>query len=142
MMTVGVETTQAVAAQPAHELALVRADTFWARALGCLGERELSPARALWLKPCWCVHTFGMRFSIGVFFIDESGAIVKTLAQLDPNRMALCWRATSVIETAAFAYSQTNTMKVAVMQALARAQSSQTPTRSLDKSCSTAPRRQ
>jgi uncharacterized membrane protein (UPF0127 family) len=59
-----------------------------------------------------------MRFSIGLFFIDKHGAIVKTISQLKPNRIALCWQARSVVETAAFESDRTEEMKVAVRQAL------------------------
>jgi uncharacterized membrane protein (UPF0127 family) len=103
-----------------HELTLVRAETFFARALGFLGKRALLPTQALWLKPCLCVHTFGMRFSIAVFFIDKQGVVIKTIAKLKPNRIALCWRAASVVETAAFANEQTDAMKCAVMRVLAQ----------------------
>ena len=100
------------------ELVLVQADTFFARLLGLLGKRTLEPSHALWLKPCSGVHTFGLRFSIGVFFIDQHGVVLKTVAQLKPNRIVLCWRAKSVVETAAFQISQTEEMKAAVMRVL------------------------
>ena len=104
--------------EPKYALVLKRADTAWERLLGLLGKRTLAPKYALWLHPCLGVHTFGMRFSIGVFFIDKHGVIVKTTAQLKPNRIALCWQARSVVETAAFKSDQTEEMKFAVLQAL------------------------
>ena len=104
--------------EPTYALFLERADTTWRRLLGLLGKRTLAPTYALWLHPCSGVHTFGMRFSIGLFFIDKHGAIVKTISQLKPNRIALCWQARSVVETAAFESDRTEEMKVAVRQAL------------------------
>ena len=101
-----------------HELFLVQADTFIARLLGLLGKRTIEPSHALWLKPCSGVHTFGMQFSIGVFFIDKHGVIVKTIAQLKPNRIALCWQAKSVVETAAFEKDRTEEMKSALLREL------------------------
>ena len=109
--------------QPEQELVLVRANTFLARLLGLLGKRTISPTHALWLKPCSSVHTFGMRCSIGVFFIDKKGAVVKTIAQLKPNRIALSSQAASVIETAAFANERTDAITRAVIRALAQVQS-------------------
>ena len=106
-----------------HELFLVQADTFIARLLGLLGKRTIEPSHALWLKPCSGVHTFGLRFPIGVFFIDQQGVVVKTLAQLKPNRIVLCWQAKSVVETAAFEIDQTEKMKSAVMRVLTEYQS-------------------
>jgi len=104
--------------EPKYALFLERADTAWERLLGLLGKRTLAPRYALWLHPCLGVHTFGMRFSIGVFFIDKHGVIVKTIAQLKPNRIALCWQARSVVETAAFESDRTEEMKFAVLQVL------------------------
>jgi uncharacterized membrane protein (UPF0127 family) len=119
----GVQTQRLITQQPEQELAIVRADTFWARLLGLLGKRTISPTHALWLIPCSIVHTFAMRCSIGVFFIDKKGVVIKTIAQLKPNRMAFCWQARSVIETAAFANQQADAMTLAAMRALAQAQS-------------------
>ena len=109
--------------EPKYAFFLERADSAWRRLLGLLGKRTLAPRYALWIHPCLGVHTFGMRFSIGVFFIDRHGVIVKTICQLKPNRIALCWQARSVVETAAFANQQTAAMTIEVMRALARDQS-------------------
>jgi uncharacterized membrane protein (UPF0127 family) len=104
--------------EPKYALFLERADTTWGRLRGLLGKHTLAPTYALWLHPCSGVHTFGMRFSIGVFFVDKHGAIVKTIAQLKPNRVALCWQARSVVETTAFESDQIEEIKFAVLQAL------------------------
>ena len=104
------------------ELTLVRADTMFTRMLGLMGKRAMTPRQALWLKPCFAIHTVGMRFSLGVFFIDRRGAVVKAIARLQPNRFAVCWQATSVVETAAFANEQTDALSRAVMRAIAQLQ--------------------
>ena len=105
------------------KLNLARADTILTRTLGLLGKSAIAPSYALWLRPCSSVHTFGMRFSIGVFFINKQGVIVKTIARLQPNRFALCWQAKSVVETASFEIDQTAEMSAAVVQVLAQHQS-------------------
>ena len=107
---------------PTYEVALLIADTMFARLLGLLGQRAMAPGQALLLKPCFAVHTVGMRFSLGVFFIDKKGVVVKTIARLKPNRVAVCWRATAVVETAAFATEQTEALSLAVMRAIAQTQ--------------------
>jgi len=119
----GVETKRLITQPLEQELALVRADTFLAKVFGLLGKRTIAPTHALWLTPCSGIHTFGMRCSIGVFFIDKKGAVVKTIARLKPNRIAFCWQARSVVETAAFANQQTDAMTLAVMRALAQVRS-------------------
>ena len=104
--------------EPKYVLFLERADSAWRRLRGMLGKRTLAPTCALWLRPCSGVHTFGMRFSIGVFFIDKHGVIVKTISQLKPNRIALCWQARSVVETVAFEKDRIEEMKCTVQEAL------------------------
>jgi hypothetical protein len=104
--------------EPTYVFFLERADSAWRRLRGLLGKRTLAPTYALWLRPCSSIHTFGMRFSIGVFFIDKHGVIVKTISQLKPNRIALCWQARSVVETAAFESDRTEEMKCMVQRAL------------------------
>lgn len=105
-----------------YELTLLRADTIFARSRGLLGQHSMEPGQALWLTPCFAVHTIGMRFSIGVFFVDKQGVVVKTIARLRPNRFAVCWQARSVVETAAFNGEKTETLSRAVMRAIARLQ--------------------
>ena len=122
------------------KLILVRADTLLSRARGLLGQRAIASSTALWLKPCASVHTFGMQCPIGVFFIDQTGGVIKTLAELKPNRFAMAWQATSVVETAAFALGLKEVMEQAVIRLLAQAQLPQTQTHSLDKNCNTGRR--
>ena len=104
----------------AHKLSLVRADGFFRRLLGLIGQRTIEPSHALLLKPCSGVHTFGLRFSIGVFFIDKHGVIVKTIAQLKPNRIALCWQARPVVGKAAFKSGRRGAMKSGGLRVLAQ----------------------
>ncbi len=105
-----------------NDVTLLRADTMRLRMLGLLGKRAMAPRQALWLEPCFAIHTVGMRFSIGVFFIDKRGVVIKTIAQLKPNRVAMCWQAKSVVETAAFATEQTSALSRSVMRAIAQSQ--------------------
>ena len=112
-----------VTAEPKYVLFLERVDSAWGRLRGLLGQPTLAPTYALWLRPCSGVHTFGMRFSIGVFFIDKHGVIVKTISQLKPNRIALCWQARSVVETVAFEKDRIEEMKCTVQEALTQGQS-------------------
>ncbi len=107
---------------PECELTLVRADTMFTRLLGLLGKQAMAPRQALWLKPCFAIHSVGMRFPLGVFFIDNQGVVVKAIARLKPNRFAVCWQATSVVETAAFANEQTDERSLVVMRAIAQSQ--------------------
>ena len=122
------------------ELTLARG--WLARAVGWLIKREIQPCEALWLKPCAAIHTFGMRFALGVFFLDAQDRVIKVVPRLKPFSFALCFRASSVIETAAFHPQDAAVMVRRLEQALVRLQAPETRRRSLDKSYSTRRRRQ
>ena len=123
------------------KLKLEIAATWYARAKGLLGKRTMDPDQALWLKPCACIHTFGMHFSICVFFIDENERIIKTVSQLRPNRIAVCLRATSAIEMIATSDNDLEVRQRCVQQALVL-QSQEKPRRNLGRNYSTKqPRR-
>jgi uncharacterized protein len=71
-----------------------RASTFLQRLVGLLGRAHLPVGEALLIAPCNSVHTFFMRMSIDVAFLDADGVIVKQLDALPP------WRATAVYRRA------------------------------------------
>ena len=61
---------------------------FLGRLFGWLGKKKLpSPGQGLYLAPCRCVHTLGMRFSIDVVFLNHQGIILRTLT-LAPWRLS------------------------------------------------------
>lgn len=84
-----------------HGLHIIAAHRFQARLIGLLGRRALAPDQALWLAPCNNVHTFFMRFSIDVVFIDRAGVVLAIVAHLTPWRVAAAWRAHGCLELAA-----------------------------------------
>lgn len=53
-----------------------RASTWWARLVGLLGTPDLGADEALWLEPCRSVHTWGMRTTIDIAFLDDSGRVL------------------------------------------------------------------
>jgi len=64
------------------------ASSFSARLIGLLKHKELPPGEGLVIRPCNSVHTFGMRFTIDVLFLDEQGVIVDAWCQMPPNRVS------------------------------------------------------
>jgi uncharacterized membrane protein (UPF0127 family) len=56
---------------------------------------------ALLIPKCPAVHTFGMRFSLDLIWLDKSGGVVRIDRDVHARRMRACIRARSVIETAA-----------------------------------------
>lgn len=75
------------------------ADTPWKRMKGLLGRESLGPSEALIIKPCNSVHTFFMRFSIDILFIDKQNRVVKAISSLAPGHLtSICFAAAFVIE--------------------------------------------
>ena len=64
------------------------ANTAWTRLRGLIGRQALAEGDALWLRPCNGVHTFWMRFTIDVIYLDEHLRIVKLIKNLRPFRLA------------------------------------------------------
>lgn len=65
-----------------------RADSFYTRFRGLLGRSALSSDTGLLITPCSSVHTLGMRFPIGVIFLDDSYTICRLLPSMAPGRLS------------------------------------------------------
>jgi len=79
-----------------------KAHSLLRRMRGLLGRRELAPDQGLWLRPCRQVHTWFMRFSIDVVFLDQGLVVVALSRGLKPWRISpFHLRARSALELAA-----------------------------------------
>ncbi len=75
------------------------ADTLFTRMKGLLGRKDLPQGEALWIKPCFSVHTFFMKFPIDVLFLDKENQVIAVLSDLKPNRLTKLYpTAFSVLE--------------------------------------------
>jgi hypothetical protein len=78
------------------------ATTFRARLLG-LAHLDLEQAGAGLLIPrCSSVHTFGMRFALDLYFLGQDGAVIEVRHGVPGRRVAVCRRATAVVELPSF----------------------------------------
>ena len=68
------------------------ASTFLSRLVGLLGTTAIADGEGLWIVPCRCVHTLGMRTPIDVAFLDARGIVVGILEGLPPNRVGRIFR--------------------------------------------------
>lgn len=72
---------------------------FWPRLRGLLGTRigdpELMP---ILMERCKSIHTFGMRYSLDVAFINERGYVVRSQRKVVPGRHLRSRVAKSVLE--------------------------------------------
>ena len=85
------------------------ANSFFSRLKGLLGTSSLPVGEALLIRPCNSIHMFGMRYSIDVIFADDNGQVLKTVASLEPGRLAKCHDAKQVIELPCGALYASNT---------------------------------
>jgi len=63
-------------------------NTFFMRLIGLLNRNSLRKGEALILTPSNCIHSFFMRFTIDVIFLDKTGKIIKTLPSFKPFRLS------------------------------------------------------
>jgi len=66
------------------------AETFFSRLKGLLGSGGLPAGKALVIRPCNSVHTFGMRYPIDVVFADAQHRVVQTVADMGPGKVTFC----------------------------------------------------
>lgn len=88
------------------------ADTFLKRLIGLLRRKSLSQGEALILIPSNSIHSFFMRFSIDVLFLDKSGRVIKALVSLRPWRLTkVYFKAHLTIELPAGTIEKTSTQE-------------------------------
>ena len=68
------------------------------RLKGLLGRSGLEPGEGLLLSPASSIHTFFMRFSIDVVFLDKGLVVQKVARDVRPWRLAAARRARRVLE--------------------------------------------
>lgn len=74
------------------------AGTSHARRRGLLGLDKLNDGAGLWISACEAIHTFGMKIPLDVLFLDRELRVRKLVSNLSPWRIAVCVRASSVLE--------------------------------------------
>lgn len=74
------------------------ADTSATRNRGLLKHTGLAQGEGLWIVPTQGVHTFGMKFTIDVVYLNRARKILKIRPSMVRSRMSLCLSAHSVLE--------------------------------------------
>jgi uncharacterized membrane protein (UPF0127 family) len=74
------------------------ADSASKRKKGLLGREGLAPGGGVWICPCEAVHTFWMRFSIDLVYLDHKKRVRKLRCGVPPWRLSGCLLAHSVLE--------------------------------------------
>ena len=87
------------------------ADTSAKRRTGLLKHTELAPGEGLWIAPCESVHSFFMKFTIDVLYLDRGKKVRGLRPQMKPWRVSACLPAHSVLELPAGLIERTGTQK-------------------------------
>ena len=86
------------------------ADNIFTRMKGLLGKKELPKGAALWIKPCFSVHTFFMKFPIDVIFLNKNHLVIAAITDLYPNRLTRIYpQSFGVLELPSGTIAATNT---------------------------------
>lgn len=93
------------------------ADTAFKRMQGLLGKKEFKEGQALILKPCNSIHTFFLRFTIDVLFVDKHSKVIEAISCLKPFRLTrIYWLSVLAIELPAGIIQSTLTCKDDTLQ--------------------------
>jgi hypothetical protein len=87
------------------------ADSAPRRNKGLLGRKQLAPGEGLWIVPCEAVHTFAMKFSIDLVYLDRNHRIKKLTNAVPPWRISACLTAHSILELPAGVIRSTHTQR-------------------------------
>jgi uncharacterized membrane protein (UPF0127 family) len=85
------------------------ADSSESRRTGLLKHTGLSPGDGLWIVPCESVHSFFMKFTIDVLYLDRHHKVKKARPEMVPWRASACLTAHSVLELPAGTIARTGT---------------------------------
>jgi uncharacterized membrane protein (UPF0127 family) len=80
------------------------------RRRGLIGWASLAQGEGLLLPGTKTIHTFGMRFSIDVAFLDSDGRVIHLMERLKPSRVSpMVWRSAMVVEMPSGVLAKTGT---------------------------------
>ena len=80
-------------------ISLSIASDMWQRMSGLLFRAKLEPGEGLWIQNCRGIHTIGMRYPIGLYFLNQNRRVIRVDSSIQTMRFAWCQHADSVIET-------------------------------------------
>lgn len=80
------------------------------RRTGLLNHDSMPAGAAMIIAPCNAVHTIRMQFPIDIAFVSKEGQVLDVRYAVKPWRLAIALRAFAVIELAAGALTQAETV--------------------------------
>ena len=95
---------------------VIFAQTTLSRLKGLLFRPYFRKGEALIIKPCNSVHTFFMRFSIDLLFVDSENKVVKTYRGIKPFKVTpICFKSKFAIELPSGIVAATNTAEFDIL---------------------------
>lgn len=86
------------------------ARTFWSRFRGLMFTSEFRTGTALHIQPCQSIHTFFMKYSIDVLYLDSDYKVIAVEKSVRPGRFGRIHRkVSSVVELPIGKISETET---------------------------------
>jgi uncharacterized membrane protein (UPF0127 family) len=85
------------------------ANSLLKRMVGLLNRRVLAKGEGLLLDRCYGIHTFFMRFSIDVLFLDKELQVIRAVSALPPFRTCVVKQAVYVLELPVGSIQQSQT---------------------------------
>ena len=74
------------------------ANTVLKRMVGLLNRGQFNKGEGLLLDRCHGIHTFGMRFSIDVLFLDKDFCVIRAVKAIPPYRTCVVKKSVYVLE--------------------------------------------
>jgi len=87
------------------------ANTVVKRMVGLLNRGKLDKGEGLLLDRCHGIHTFGMRFSIDVLFLDKDFCVIRAVKALPPFRTCVVKKSVYVLEVPVGALDASRTVE-------------------------------
>lgn len=95
-----------------NTIAIYQAHGLWARYHGWRQFRHKNAF--LFFAHCQAVHSFGLRHSLWVLFVDAQGQPIGNWVRLAPNRIRYCLRAFGVLECESLSIKKRHQLMVAL----------------------------
>ena len=76
----------------------LQTETTMERLGGLLVVRKLQSEEALWIAPCNSIHTFGMKYSLDLIYVDKNNSICGLSEHVKPWRVSGCFYAKATVE--------------------------------------------
>lgn len=87
-----------VESKSGHRITVSMADTWLKRLRGFKSRRASTGVHGILIYPCSAIHTFGMKFDIDVYFLDENMRVVRSYPAVRSRRCKRVPRAKYALE--------------------------------------------